>query len=86
MAQTLYYTLCTEREDSWQRADGFIISDNEQLLHDVIKSQPKWEGEYSWEYSDVSAFMPDEATYQYFKKAMRNGVLFGENKDLNKLQ
>jgi hypothetical protein len=55
----------------------FILSDNEQLLHDVIQSQPKWEGEYSWQNSEVRPFLPVEATFQYFVQAMRNGVLFG---------
>lgn len=86
MPELLYYALCTEREGSWQRPDGFLLSEDKNTLQIVIDASPKWENEYSWEYDPIKSFMPDRETYLYFMQKMRSGVFYGDNRDLPKLK
>jgi len=85
MSITLYYSLCTEREGSIQRPDGFILSDNLERLQSVIDNQVKYSGDLSWEYSAIISFEPGNETGLYFAAKLQQSIYFGENKELELL-
>ncbi len=81
----LYYSICTEREGSWQRNDGFILSDDKLLLESLIDTKPKFEGELSWEYDPIRSFEPSTETFKFFADKLNGGIYYGENFELEKL-
>ena len=82
----LYYSSITEREGSWQRSDGYLLSDDKDCLQDKINSMPKHGADLSWEYSEIRSFKTTENGCTRFCKYAVEGILAIDDFELEKFK
>jgi hypothetical protein len=80
----LYYVSETEREGSWQRSGGYILSDNEACLKKKIVSLPKYSPDLSLEFSKIKSFEPTEKGYEHFCRYACEGILAIDDFEMKK--
>lgn len=80
----LYYSFCTEREGSWQRSNGFVISDNKEKLQAKIDSLPKFDDYHSWEYDKIVCIEVSNSVYELFLTKSKNKIYFGDDFEIEK--
>lgn len=80
----LYYSYCTEREGSWQRSNGFVISDDKEKLQAKIKSMPKYAADLSWEYDEIKTIEVSEEKCKMFLFKSKESIYFGDDSEIDK--
>jgi len=86
MNYKLYYSECTEREGSWQRPDGFVMSNDKDKLQNKIDGLLKYAGELSWEYHEIKSIEVNQDRYEFFLSGSKEGIYFGDNYEWEKFR